>query len=155
MTHPLLEWLLVELLEDERIALAAMEKAQPPWSNSNGLVRHSGPPEPDGGRDDGLWDDEGTSWMKVDHQLCMWEDVAEHVARHDPAVVLATVAAFRLIAELHGPVEAMYSSNDPNVCGTCGVDDSWYTVVWPCNTIRALASAFATRDGYDTDWGPT
>lgn len=73
MTHPLLEWLLVELLEDERIALAAMEKAQPPWSNSNGLVRHSGPPEPDGGRDDGLWDDEGMPidpWCTAAHCEC-------------------------------------------------------------------------------------
>ena len=60
-----------------------------------------------------------------------------------------------LIAGCSEPAAGIFCLIHLDEGGTCGVDDSWYTVVWPCNTIRALASAFATRDGYDTDWGPT
>lgn len=147
MTHPMLIWLESCLDAEARIALAAQEKALSPWRNSNGLVKHSGPPESGHGRDDGLWDDEGTSGMKVDHQLCMLGEVADHVALHDPAAVLAVVEAHRLILHDHRQVE--YRDIDGPCCQRC---ESY--MAWPCPTVRALASAFKHLPGWQSDWGP-
>lgn len=150
MTPPMLIWLESCLDAEERIALAAQEKALSPWRNSNGLVKHSGPPESGHGRDDGLWDDEGTSGMKVDHQLCMLGEVADHVALHDPAAVLAVVEAHRWLLELHRPLhEQDWHGNA--VLGECIADGD----PWPCDTVRALASAYRHAPGWEEAWGPT
>jgi hypothetical protein len=151
VTHPMLIWLESCLDAEERIALAAQEKALSPWRNSNGLVKHSGPPESGHGRDDGLWDDEGTSGMKVDHQLCMLGEVADHVALHDPAAVLAVVEAHRVLLAIHTP-------NSFGYCTVCGWDDGYESTpheAWPCPTVRALASAYRHAPGWDEAWGPT
>lgn len=163
MTHPMLQFLNGCLDEDERVALIAAGKAPPPWWNSNGLVRHSGPSESGMERDDGLWDDEGTSGMKVDHRLCMWGEVADHVAQHDPAAVLALVAAFRAILDIHCPIEVTVLagwSDDPHYetvheCKGCNDDGGHGIIDWPCPTVRALVSAYVQRSDYDPAWGPT
>jgi len=168
----LVEWLTAILDEHERVARAADEKALSPWRNSNGLVKHSGPPEGGHGRDNGLWDDEGTSGMKVDHQLCMLGEIAEHVALHDPAAVLALIQAQRQILAAHAPTRytnADLGIKDAPVCLTChAVMDSpedwpdeadWsYPLVqrsFPCPTVRALASAYRHAPGWDEAWGST
>lgn len=150
MTHPMLIWLESCLDAEARIALAAQEKALSPWRNSNGLVKHCGPPESGHGRDDGLWDDEGTSGMKVDHQLCMLGEVADHVALHDPAAVLADIAAKRAILDQH----RFYLGGGAReqLCQTCGGEGVMNVVSWPCNTIRLVTSAYAHRDGFDPGW---
>lgn len=160
MTHPMLIWLESCLDAEARIALAAQEKALSPWRNSNGLVKHSGPPESGHGRDDGLWDDEGTSGMKVDHQLCMLGEVADHVALHDPAAVLAVVEAHRRLLAIHadggrsqGYTATGYGYID-HCCETCGAFGE-YGHPWPCDTVRALASAYRHAPGWEEAWGPT
>lgn len=145
MTLPMLDFLNRCLDEDEQTALLAAGKAPPPWQNSNGLVRHSGPPESGMERDNGLWDDEGTSGMKVDHRLCMWGEVADHVALHDPAAVLALVAAHRAILFYHSGSHEC-SGPDDNAMWIC--DEV-------CPTVRALVSALAHREGYLPEWSPT
>lgn len=67
--------------------------------------------------------------------------VLDHVARHDPARVLAEVAAKRAILDLHD------QGDKADECAIC-------FAVWPCGTLRALATVYADRDGYDERWRP-
>jgi hypothetical protein len=67
--------------------------------------------------------------------------------------------AKRRIVELHAPVE-VYRGR-PLVCTVCvQVDDGGdYVIgapgdVWPCTTLRALASVFADHPDYREEWRP-
>ena len=60
--------------------------------------------------------------------------------------ILADIKAKRAILEAHSP-----DPRDPDVCTTCG-EPLEYTVAWPCETARLLASAYADRPGYDEAW---
>lgn len=68
---------------------------------------------------------------------------AAHIARHDPARVLAECEAKRRIVELH----AEYA--DFGDCSTCGDVPQ---VEYPCETLRVLASVYANRPGFDPAW---
>ncbi|MFD9630075.1 DUF6221 family protein [Streptomyces violascens] len=101
-------------------------------------------------------------------------DLAAHIARHDPARVLAEVEAKRQLLDLHPitTVRQQYSEADlvegvgPNYerrlkrpdepyCETCdmydGVIDGDGT---PCPTLRLLALPFATHPDYREEWRP-
>ena len=135
-------WLTACLDADERTAREAIERAPAPWRNDDGLVVHSGPEDYARGR--GLWDSEGT---RDPHHLCMELEVAEHVALHDPAAVLADIAAKRRLLGLHRD-----RVRDPldGLCDTC--DPQGAIEMVPCPTLRALASAYAGRDGWREGW---
>jgi hypothetical protein len=76
---------------------------------------------------------------------------AAHIARHDPARVLAQCAAMRKVVEDHRPFRLAQT-----VCQTCeekprigyeaGSDG------WPCPTIRALASIWSDHPQFDPAW---
>jgi hypothetical protein len=68
--------------------------------------------------------------------------IVEHVARHDPARVLAECEARRRIVRLHG--------NDWNPRGKCQVCDE----VGPCDTLCALALPYVDHPDYDEAWRP-
>jgi hypothetical protein len=78
--------------------------------------------------------------------------IAPHIARHDPARVLADVAAKRRIIDEHP------NTNDGD-CGTC-VDGHWGYPVhggsspkrWPCTTLRLLALPYAGHPDYREEW---
>lgn len=84
-----------------------------------------------------------------------WEHDATHIARHDPARVLAECAAKRRIVELH---------RDQNPrghgCPEIESDGSVYHDGWcrsgtgGCATLRLLALTYADREGYDERWRP-
>ena len=89
--------------------------------------------------------------------------VAAHIAYHDPASVLARIAAWKKILELHGPdrvLENWYWLE--RKCQECG--HPWQartpigtppTVIGPergCPTVRLLASAYADREGFQEAW---
>ena len=88
-------------------------------------------------------------------------ELAAHIARHDPARVLREVAAKRAILELH-KVETHYveSRDDdyrpikvPDVeCHVCGwasdVDGSG------CETLRIVASVYRDHPDYRAEWKP-
>jgi hypothetical protein len=87
----------------------------------------------------------------------IFECLGRHWARHDPARVLAEVAAKRAIVDLHSPSEGD--------CRTCAhltddedPDGNWYTDVlgepWPCPTLRHLAAVYADQPGYRPEWAP-
>lgn len=83
---------------------------------------------------------------------------AAHIARHDPARVLAEAAAKRAILAEHSP---HYPTTYPKPSGqpACGVCDegTWDTeaVRWPCPTVRHVAAVYGGRPGYDPAWAPT
>jgi hypothetical protein len=85
---------------------------------------------------------------------------ADHIARHDPARVLAECAAKRAIVEEHQPVD--YTSmgmESPNACHICGIDAGmgeweWLRDSWPCPTLRALAAVYADHADYRDEWRP-
>ena len=77
--------------------------------------------------------------------------IAEHIAMHDPAAVLADITAKRAIVELHTGAHEC-SSYDP-------VSRDFNNCVWIdadslCSTLRLLASASSTWPGYQTEWAP-
>lgn len=68
--------------------------------------------------------------------------IAPHVARHDPARVLAECEAKRSIVKLHYPLD-----DDPEpFCWNCDEER------WPCGTMVALASPYADRPGFREEW---
>lgn len=94
--------------------------------------------------------------------------VAAHIARHDPARVLADCAAKRAIVELHRPEERVtgYRGNEhirewqcPS-CGGAGPDEdaggNLFLDIWhdraPCDTLLALAQPFAGHPDFDPAW---
>jgi hypothetical protein len=64
--------------------------------------------------------------------------IGSHIARHDPARVLAEVAAKRAILELHKNIDGL--------CDRCYMDRA------PCETVRLLAQPFAGRPGWREEW---
>ncbi|MFF2621228.1 DUF6221 family protein [Oerskovia jenensis] len=75
---------------------------------------------------------------------------SEHQARWNTERVLAECEAKRRIVELH-------FENDPGPdaeCGACGDIGGYYSQVWPCPTIKALAAVYADHPDYDEAWRP-
>lgn len=74
---------------------------------------------------------------------------AAHIALHDPARVLADIAAKRRIIELHVAAESPDTDEgrDMNVetCGHC-------METYPCPTLRLLALPYAEHDDYRQEW---
>lgn len=80
--------------------------------------------------------------------------VAEHIALHDPAHVLADVKAKRAIVALHAPMEIETSDVGGDVwagtvCYACEGGEGW-----PCTTLRHLAAACAYHPDYKPTWKP-
>ena len=78
---------------------------------------------------------------------------AAHIARHDPARVLAECAAKRAIVELHRPEwfrrEWPVRRPDVQLCPACAEQP-----LWPCQMLRLLALPFASHPEYDEAWRP-
>jgi hypothetical protein len=75
---------------------------------------------------------------------------AVHIARHDPARVLADVAAKRAIIEWHAVRRTARDARDPEEQAT--VDICWCGYDRPCATLRHLAAPYADHPGYDPTW---
>jgi hypothetical protein len=69
--------------------------------------------------------------------------------RHDPARVLAEVAAKRRIVEVHPPNPR--GSAQGNLCQACDVHGGG---PYPCETLRLLALPYAEHEGYREEWRP-
>ena len=81
---------------------------------------------------------------------------AEHIARHDPARVLAEVEAKRRIIEEHKPAVPKGRPNRERGCLTCTTAQEWDAAANEANclTLRLLASPYADRPGYREEWRP-
>lgn len=93
---------------------------------------------------------EGQSWAWVQPEALDANrypslEQAEHIARHDPARVLAEVAAKRALLDVH--------RDDYGSCSTCGTAGE-YDVPWPCTTVELLALPYANHPDYRSEWAP-
>jgi hypothetical protein len=78
-------------------------------------------------------------------------EFAAHIARHDPARVLAEVEAKRRIVECH---ESWVAGNGDTICGRCGREhiDGRPGGHFPCQTLRLLALPYADHPDYRQEW---
>lgn len=74
-----------------------------------------------------------------------------HIARHDPARVLAECQAKRRIVELHMP-DHECTDGSTNYPGVFAGDPALGMTV--CPTLVALASVYAGHDDYRREWRP-
>lgn len=104
---------------------------------------------------------EGKAGGRIGYWLDDWQgsgfiDVTEHIARHDPARVLAECEAKRRIIELHHPKEpdGCDAWNDGRciVCVKFHADMDCEQMAYPCPTIRALAQPYADHPDFDPEW---
>ena len=172
----LVAWLRVVLDEDERAAKRASESS-PNWQYDGTNPR--GPRVVVGRDTDDIWTRNINSAVwECDDELdgCIeladtWAAEAEHMARHDPAAVLADIAAKRAVLELHAIVwrditwlereddQLAEAIDELPVCGLCVPRHSSFqsrdaVPEGPCRTIRLLATGYTERPGYDPEWGP-
>jgi hypothetical protein len=87
---------------------------------------------------------------------CFGRDTAIHIARHDPARVLAEVVARRRRLERHRPKVTEYYDRHGKIatftaceiCGNGGTTDD----AWPCVELLDDAAPFAGHEDYDEGW---
>lgn len=80
---------------------------------------------------------------------------ALHIANHDPAHTLRTVAASRAILAEHDHVFGLDPSYPGGPSFGCRRCHEWDGTIWAdgwCNTVRALASIYEDRPGFDPSW---
>lgn len=75
--------------------------------------------------------------------------VVPHIARHDPARILAECGAKRRIVELHAAT--WVTPEDWWSCVSCGTAGE-YDVFAPCPTLRALASVYRDHPDWSASW---
>jgi len=153
MTTTLPDFLLQRLDKDEAVARAA---SAPRWVEVSGLVASADDKvTPNGFTYRPLITPGGS----INNDDPLEDGDAAHIARHDPARVLAEVAAKRAIVNLHAEVTgstAFYGDDieTPHgspACSTCG---TWgeYAEAWPCPTLRYLAQPYADHADYEQAW---
>lgn len=141
----LVEFILARLDEDERVALAATPS---PWRidprDPNVIL------EPFPIDSVGMAGDRQRNLFtgQISNRRGQSVSDARHIARHDPARVLAEVTAKRAIVELHEPYAS--ESHGGAACWVCGPGG----FPWPCTTLRLLAMPYADHADYREDWKP-
>lgn len=133
MSDDLIVWLRAQLDDDERVAREVPESSRT-WHTAGGWPE-TGP--------DGVADEAGR-WIVEEADE---RDVA-HIARWDPAAVLAEVEAKRRTLDLHWPDTIQYvkpKCHECSGCGCCSMDH-------PCDTVRLLAQQYAGRPGWREEW---
>lgn len=75
---------------------------------------------------------------------------AEHIARHDPARVLAEADAKRRIIKVHFRRRS-YDWDEP---GVIGFECAQCCDRFPCTTLRLLALPYADHPYYKPEWRP-
>jgi hypothetical protein len=82
--------------------------------------------------------------------------VAEHIARQNPARVLAEVEAKQQIIDAHKPSRPEYRPRREFVCETCSTAQAWDGEANEANclTLRLLALPFASHPNYREEWKP-
>lgn len=141
MTDPepptLADFVLARLAEDEQVARAAMA-AVAHAEDRDGSTRWCG-------TDDGVYAGANGAELIGPYGYAD-EGLTAHIARHDPARVLADVAAKRAIVALYqhkGESMALYP-NAGNAAGFMALTGA----------IRALAQPFTDHPQYSAEWGP-
>lgn len=144
----LVTWLRVQLDDDARVARMADHEC-PDWS-----IR---PGDRPGDPQRILWLDVTDSTDPATMPLFL----AEHIARWDPARVLAEIDAKRQLLDLHEPrPSGSIIRSGPTQCGYCadlchsrsGLGCDSPDAPYPCDTVRLLAQPYADRPGWRAEW---
>jgi hypothetical protein len=150
-TMTLIEFLLARIAEDERAAKTAGWSCPAPWSMNESSAGDSRRTINDS-EDDNLFD-AGYS----DTYPNASSAVTFHIARFDPARILAECAAKHALMEGHvGAREYWRDQSMPyDWCVGCGRLDECDPVtddVDECPTLRALAAVYSDHPAYQSDW---
>jgi hypothetical protein len=156
----LVAFLLARLDEDERWARQATPG---PWAWSE---NHDGAGEVNAA--ERRPDLQGDGWERSQARSIANESAtgdvrladAVHIARHDPARLLADIAAKRQIVDEHA--NGWEGWEDPPTqddieqayCVRCQDRRSHDAMRWPCPTLKLLALPFADHPDYDEKWRP-
>jgi hypothetical protein len=144
----LVAFLRARLDEDEQVA---REITAPEWSEGCSWLADLRDPLPSQRRAYGL----PKEWQLLS------EADTRHIARWDPARVLAEVESKRRMLELHSPVKQTFREHTQ--CDHCadlchsysGIScDAPVDALWPCPTARLLALPFADHPDYREEWAP-
>lgn len=156
VTLTLTDFLLARIAEDEEVAKQAKSDS-PRWASTqkDGTLKIDTGIESMGwefGGGDGIWscddpyDDCGTY---VSHAFAE----GDHIARHDPARVLAECEAKRRIVEEHSDGGKDWDGQRfVHWCRRCAGRRGHEP--WPCPTLRALALPYADHPDYRQEWRP-
>ena len=122
----LTEFLLARIAEDEADARLAMQHFKTgEWTHDGSIYA-------------GHEMDEVVDWV--------YNEAWAHIARHDPARVLAECEAKRRIVELHGPDQPYCDLNFSNA------DHAYFE--GPCQNLQLLALPYADHPDYREEWRP-
>jgi hypothetical protein len=84
--------------------------------------------------------------------------VTSHIAANDPRSVIADLEAKLAILDEHKGVTSEYGGSGfktgEMACASCGADDGWWGVAYPCRTVLLLAAGYRHRPGYQQAWKP-
>lgn len=80
----------------------------------------------------------------------VYGEASAHIARHDPARVLAQCAAYRKIVEMYAPDMPNYGSLEQMGERAQGFADGWTGAME--DTLRALASIWSAHEQFDPGW---
>jgi hypothetical protein len=121
-------WLTAVWGEEEVCARAVMDRSEPwkgEWVNDENLALRT-----------------RNGWMLASHGGKPFAfGLLDHIVRHDPASVLARIAADKEILRLH-------SGDNDEACQSYA--GNW--IYEPCETLRLLASPYADREGFRSEW---
>jgi hypothetical protein len=152
VTADLVAFLRQRLQDDEDAARGAADSAGTNWI---GTMESGNPWRYSDGQGVYTWSEEGVESDRPQVAAVQWEPVQDHIARHDPARVLADVQAKRAILKEHpseGPIDEHWSwSRLYPWCTTCSDADDGPTY-WPCRTVLLLASVYADHPDFDPAW---
>lgn len=111
---------------------------------------------------EGVDREETVAELRIAFPLGVESYSARHIARHDPARVLAECEAKRRIVRIHagggespGDTDTGYGRyyRYDHACETCG-EFGEYGVEWPCATIKSLALPYADHEDFREEWKP-
>lgn len=132
------DFVLARVAEDEAAAQAAMTLASTPWRATYGRQVETS-------RDGYLVTPEDEHSRSDEPP----DDVAAHIARHDPARVLAQCAALRSVVALHAPI---FITEGLRTCAACVGNQPGTLALHPCPTLRAFASIWRDHGAFDPAW---
>lgn len=167
MTDDIVDFIEAQLAIDEQLALATTPVPVPGrWKAARD--KHADDDAPLTLVQGDEADDPGYEGYSYNHQIIVhgadWRDEVEanlrHIARHDPATVLADVVAKRAIIAMH---ELCEQKNTPSMVARgapefyryceCQSEDGVIHGAWPCDTLKHLAAPYASHPDFKPEWG--
>ncbi len=147
----LTDWLTAQIDADEAaVRMAGWGRREWEWRYPGGIQKEA----------DGLWAHNRSAPGLNQNEIQLWSDrsgrmdrhTADHIARWDPARVLAECAAKRQIVQLHQPTTHPVL---PPECEWCGPNTALdLDAQWPCLHLKVLAAPYASALGYQPEWAP-